>query len=401
MMNGGALEGVKILDCTQILAGPFCTMMLGDMGADVIKIEKPAGGDDTRRMGPPFVGDTAAAFLMVNRNKRSVALDLKSEEGIAVFHRLVEWADVLVENLRPGAMTKLGLGYEQLKSKNPKLVYCSISGFGATGPYKDRSGFDLVAQGMSGHMSFTGHPDSEPVKVSAPITDLNAGMFAVYGILSAYIHALRTGDGQYVDTSLLESGIAYTVWESAGLWVDGVVPGPVGSRHRMTAPYQAYRTADGHVNIGVANQNTWARFCAAITRPDMRDDPRFSNNADRVRNLQSLRKEIERTLGKKSTADWCEILTAGGVPSGPIYDLAQVYGDEHVKARGMEMDIDHPTLGPIKNVGPAVKLSATPGTLRRPPPDLGQHTDAVLEELGYSAGEIASLRESGAAGARG
>lgn len=297
-------------------------------------------------------------------------------------------------------MTKLGLGYDDLKGNNPKLVYCSISGFGATGPYKDRAGFDLVAQGMSGHMSFTGHPDSAPVKVSAPITDLNAGMFAVYGILSAYIHALRTGEGQYIDTSLIESGIAYTVWESAGLWVDGDVPGPVGSRHRMTAPYQAYSTADGHVNVGVANQNTWARFCDAIARPDMRDDPRFSNNADRVRNLRLLRTEIERTLGNKSTAEWCEVFTYKDVPSGPIYNLAQVYGDEHVKARGMEMDIDHPTLGPIKNVGPATKLSATPVVLRRPPPDLGQHTDSVLTQMGFSNEEIAAMRESGAVGAR-
>ena len=399
-MNVGALDGVKVLDCTQILAGPFCTMLLGDMGADVVKIEKPAGGDDTRRMGPPFVGDTAAAFLMVNRNKRSVALDLKSEDGKAVFGRLVDRADVLVENLRPGAMRGLGLGYDDLKARNPRLVYCTISGFGATGPYKDRAGFDLVAQGMSGHMSFTGHPDSPPVKVSAPITDLNAGMFATYGILSAYVHALRTGEGQYVDTSLIEGGIAYTMWESAGLWFDGEVPGPVGSRHRMTAPYQAYRTADGHVNVGVANQNTWARFCEAIVRPDMRDDPRFFNNADRVRNLVALRTEIEKTLAAHATAEWCERLGANNVPSGPIYDLAQVYGDEHVKAREMEMDIDHPTLGPIKNVGPAAKLSVTPATLRLPPPDLGQHTDAVLSGLGFSDKEIAAMRESGAAGAR-
>ena len=399
-MKPGSLDGLKILDCTQILAGPFCTMLLGDMGADVIKIEKPFGGDDTRRMGPPFVGDTAAAFLMVNRNKRSLALDLKSDEGIAVFHRLVNWADVLVENLRPGAMAGLGLGYEQLKERNPKLIYCSISGFGATGPYKDRSGFDLVAQGMSGHMSFTGHPDEPAVKVSAPITDLNAGMFAVYGILSAYIHVLRTGEGQYVDTSLIEGGIAYTMWESAGLWFDGEIPSPVGSRHRMTAPYQAYRTVDGHVNIGVANQNTWARFCEAVDRPDMRDDPRFFTNADRVRNLDVLKTEIERTLDKKETAYWCERLSAKNVPSGPIYDLSEVYTDDHVKSRLMEMDIEHPSLGPIKNVGPAVKLSITPATLRRPPPDLGQHTDQVLSELGFSEREITSIRESGAAGPR-
>ena len=315
-MNPAALEGVVVLDCTQILAGPFCTMLLGDMGADVIKVEKPSGGDDTRRMGPPFVGETAAAFLMVNRNKRSVALDLRSDGGREAFLKLAARADVLVENLRPGAMARLGLSYDDLSGLNPRLVYCSISGFGASGPYRERPGFDLVAQGMSGHMSFTGHPDAPPVKVSAPMTDLNAGMFAVYGILSAYVHALRTGQGQYVDTSLLEAGIAYTIWESAGLWYGGEVAGPVGSRHRMTAPYQAYRTADGHVNVGVANQNTWARFCRALNRPDLRDDPRFFTNADRVRNLKVLGTEIEKTLAGADTATWCERFAEGAVPSG-------------------------------------------------------------------------------------
>ena len=399
-MKPGALDGVRVLDCTQILAGPFCTMLLGDMGADVIKVEKPSGGDDTRRMGPPFVGDTAAAFLMVNRNKRSVALDLRSDGGRGAFLRLAARSDILVENLRPGSMARLGLGYEDLAGLNPRLVYCSISGFGATGPYSERPGFDLVAQGMSGHMSFTGHPGSPPVKVSVPITDLNAGMLAVYGILSAYVHALRTGEGQLVDTSLMEGGIAYTVWESAGLWYGGETAGPVGSRHRMTAPYQAYRTSDGHVNVGVANQNTWARFCRAIDRPDLRDDPRFFTNADRVRNLEALGREIEKTLSGGTTARWCERLTAGGVPSGPIYDIAEVYGDEHVRARGMEMEIDHPPLGTIRNVGPAAKLSATPAALRRPPPDLGADTGAVLAEAGYSEAEIAALTGSGAAGPR-
>ncbi|MBM3945313.1 MAG: CoA transferase, partial [SAR202 cluster bacterium] len=256
-MSGFALDGVRVLDCTGILAGPFCTMLLGDMGADVIKVERPGGGDDTRRMGPPFLGGDAVAFLMVNRNKRGIVLDLKSEDGIAVFRKLATQSDILVENLRPGAMKKLGLGYDDLKKENPGLVYCSISGFGGSGPYKDRTGFDLVAQGMSGVMSITGHPGAPPAKVGVPIADLNGGMYATYGILSAYINRLRTGQGQLVDTSLLEGALAYTVWESATYFATGQTPGPVGSAHRMTAPYQAFRTSDGYINIGAANQGTW------------------------------------------------------------------------------------------------------------------------------------------------
>lgn len=398
MVGKHALDGVRILDCTQILAGPFCTMLLADMGADVIKIEKPAGGDDTRRMGPPFVEDTAASFLMVNRNKRSITVDLKNENGIHIFKELAKQSDILVENLRPGTMEKLGLSYNDMKLIKPDLVYCSISGFGATGPYSKRPGFDLVAQGMSGHMSFTGHPDSEPVKLSVPISDLNAGMFAAYGILSAYINKLKTGEGQYLDTSLLEAGIAYTMWESASLFYEDVVPTPVGSRHRMAAPYQAYNTANGYINIGVANQGTWIRLCDAMGRVEMKDDPRFSTNAKRVENLSVLKTEIEKTLRHHDTEYWWNQFIEFKVPSGPIYDMKQVYEDQHVQARGMELDIKHPSLGDIKNVGFGVKLSETPASVRMPPPDLGQHNNEVLESIGFTESDIARLQQGGGLG---
>jgi|TARA_B100001750_G_scaffold236380_1_gene240136 crotonobetainyl-CoA:carnitine CoA-transferase CaiB-like acyl-CoA transferase len=393
-----ALDGVQILDCTQILAGPFCTMLLADMGADVIKIEKPAGGDDTRRMGPPFVDDTAAAFLMVNRNKRSITVDLKNENGIYIFKELAKKSDILVENLRPGTMEKLGLSYSEIRSIKPEIVYCSISGFGATGPYSKRSGFDLVAQGMSGHMSFTGHPDSEPVKLSVPISDLNAGMFAAYGILSAYINRLKTGEGQYLDTSLLEAGIAYTMWESASLFYEDVIPTPVGSRHRMAAPYQAYSTSDGYINIGVANQGTWIRLCDSMDRAEMKDDPRFSTNAKRVENLSILKVEIEKTLQQHDTEHWWNQFIKFNVPSGPIYDMKQVYEDKHVQAREMMLDIKHPSLGDIKNVGFGVKLSGTPASVRMPPPDLGQHNQEVLESMGFKESDIARLKQTGGLG---
>ena len=251
------LEGVVVLDCTQVMAGPFCTLLLADMGADVIKVERPDGGDDSRRMGPPFIEGRAAAFLAINRNKRSLALNLRSSEGKDVLKRLAKRADVMVENYRPGALERLGLGYRDISSINPSIVYCSISGFGQTGPYRERGGFDLVAQGMSGLMSVTGTPDGPPAKVGVPITDLTAGMYAAYGILSAYVHRLRTGEGQWVDTSLLEAGMAYTFWESSVYFATGQIPGPLGSAHRLSAPYQALRTRDGYLTLGAATQSTW------------------------------------------------------------------------------------------------------------------------------------------------
>jgi crotonobetainyl-CoA:carnitine CoA-transferase CaiB-like acyl-CoA transferase len=390
-----ALDGVQVLDLTQIMAGPFCTMLLADMGADVVKVEKPAGGDDIRRMGPPFVSGESAAFLAINRNKRSIVVDLKDKQGVELVLSLARRSDVLVQNFRPGTLDRMGLGYEQVRSLNPALVYCTISGFGSTGPYAQRAGFDLVAQGMSGLMSVTGHPGAAPAKVGVPITDLNAGMFATYGILTAYIRRLKTGRGQHVDTSLLESGVAYTFWESAVYFATGQVPAPVGSAHRLTAPYQAFRTSDGYINIGAANQPNWERLCRAIDRDELIEDPRFVEPADRMNNLTELVATLEKTFLAKSSARWLEALEKAGVPAGPIYDMAQVYDDPQVQAREMVVEMDHPVAGRIKNIGIPVKLSETPGSVRRPAPTLGQHTDEVLADLGYSEAEVDRLRAEG------
>jgi crotonobetainyl-CoA:carnitine CoA-transferase CaiB-like acyl-CoA transferase len=365
------------------------------MGADVIKIERPDGGDDSRRMGPPFIAGESAAFLAMNRNKRSLALDLKTEEGKDLFRRLAQRADVLVENFRPGTMEKLGLGDEALREVNPGIIYCSISGFGQTGPYRSRGGFDLVAQGMSGLISVTGHPGGPPTKVGVPISDLNAGIYAAYGVLSAYIHRLKTGRGQRIDTSLLEGGIAYTFWESAIYFATGKLPEPMGSAHRLNAPYQVFRTKDGSISLGAANQATWGRLCQAIDRVDLAADPRFRENAARVERYQELAAILEEIFQQDTTAGWLRRLEEAGVPAGPIYNLEQVYDDPHVRARGMVVELDHPVAGPVRQIGIPVKLSGTPGRIARPPPTLGQHTDEVLEWLGLEKSSIARLRKSG------
>ena len=388
------LEGVTVLDCTQVMAGPFCTMLLADMGADVIKVEKP-GGDDSRRMGPPFINGESAAFLGINRNKQSIVLNLRDEAHRAVFRRIARQADVVAENFRPGAMERLGLGPTQLRAERPELIYVSISGFGQTGPYAARPGYDLLAQGMSGMMSVTGYPNSPPVKVSIPLADLSAGLFAANGVLAAYIHRLKTGEGQVIDTSLLDAAIALTVWEAAEYWGSGAAPGPKGSAHRLVAPYQAMESADGYFNIGVANQANYERLCNALDRPDLLTDPRFATNPDRVRNYEALADEIQRTTRTRSSADWLARFEQAGVPAGPIFRMDEVFTNEHVLAREMVTALEHPVAGVVNNLGIPVKMSATPGQVRTPAPTLGQHTESVLRRFGASDEEAAAILERG------
>jgi crotonobetainyl-CoA:carnitine CoA-transferase CaiB-like acyl-CoA transferase len=387
-----ALDGMRVLEITQVMSGPFCGLLLADLGADVIKVEKPAG-DDSRRMAPPTINGESAAFMAINRNKRGLGLNLKAEEGRDVFRKLAAKSDVLIENFRPGTMEDLSLGYDDLSPLSPALIYCSISGFGQTGPYRERGGFDLVAQAMSGLMSITGHLDQAPVKVGVPIADLNAGIYACYAILAAYIHRLKTGQGQRIDTSLLEAGLAYTFWESAIYFATGVSPPPMGSAHRLSAPYQALRAADGYLTLGAANQRTWEKFCAVIGRQDLLADPRFATNADRTRHQRELAELLEVVFATKSVAAWLADLERAGVPAGPVYNIEQVYRDPQVQAREMVVDLEHPVAGKTKAIGIPVKLSETPGRIRRPAPTLGQHTDEILRELGLSSEAILTLRE--------
>ena len=391
----GPLSGMVVLDLTQILAGPMCTMVLADMGADVIKVEKPNGGDDNRRMGPPFIKDWSAGFLAVNRNKRSLVLDLRDEAGRGVFRRMVKEADVVVENFRPGVMQRLGIGYEELKDINSRLVYCTISGFGSTGPARNRGGFDLVAQGVSGLMSITGHPNSPPAKVGVPVTDLTAGLFGANGIMAAYIHSLKTGQGQMVDTSLMEAGVAYTVWESSVYFAEGEIPGPLGSAHRVSAPYQALRTKDGYLNLGAATQPTWEQLCRAIGREDLMDDDRFRAPWDRKAREKELAALLEGTFSTQNTEHWLQLLDEAGVVAGPIYNMEQVYRDPQVLAREMLVDTEDPDLGTIHNIGVPVKLSSTPGSIRRRAPALGEHSAEILLERGFTEEEVDGLLSAG------
>jgi formyl-CoA transferase len=374
-----ALAGLRILELTQVMAGPFCGQVLADMGADVVKIEPP-GGDSTRAA----LG--AGAFLAVNRNKRSLVLDLKSAEHQAVLHRLVASADVLLENYRPGVAARLGADWETLSELNPRLIYASVSGFGQTGPYAQRPGYDLIAQGLAGVMSVTGEPDGEPVKCGIPISDLSAGLFCALGILSAVVARERTGRGQRIDTSLFEGALALSIWETAELWGAGRVPQPLGSGHRLLAPYQALRTADGHLTVGANNQRMWRRLCETIGRPELIDDARFASNDDRMERRAELVAELEKALAARSTHEWVDVLVAAGVPCGPIHDYRQVFEDPHTQAREMEVRVDG-----MRMLGIPVKLSDTPGAVRRAAPSLGEHSREVLLEAGLSAAEIAAL----------
>lgn len=395
--NPGPLAGLKVIDLSHIMAGPTCSMLLADMGADVVKVEKIPGGDDARRMVPPAVREESAAFLIMNRNKRGIALNLKSEEGRGVLMRLLQSADVLIENYRGGTMEKMGFGYEALRARNPKLVYCSISGFGRTGPYADRGGFDLVAQGMSGLMSITGErAGGPPMKAGAPVTDITAGILACVGILAALHARASTGQGQMVDTSLFEAGIIHTYWHSAICFATGHAPGPMGSAHPLNGPYQAFPASDGWITVGAANQDNWLRLLEALEAPELRDDTRFVNNGARMRNLDILVEMLTPIFRRRTRAEWLKRLEDCGVPAGPVLDIAQMHADPQAIAREMIVETEHPTAGPTKAIGLPIKFSETPGGVRVPAPLFGQHTREVLREYGYSDAEIDQLATQGA-----
>jgi formyl-CoA transferase len=388
-----ALDGLRVIDLTQAMAAPYCTMNLADMGADVIKVEPP-GGEETRR-GSVQKNGHSGSFNAINRNKRGLTVDLKRPEGVEIIHRLARTADVFVQNYRPGAAQRLGVAYEDLKRLNGRLIYCSISGFGATGPYASRGGYDLIAQGMSGIISVTGEEGGRPAKAGVPLSDLAAGLFGAYGILSALEYRERTGEGQFVDTSLLEAAMALTVWESTEYWSTGRTPQALGSAHRLAAPYQALRAGDGWFTVGANNDKLFEAFCRAIARPELLTDERFKARDRRLQNRRVLAAEIEKTTTKESRAHWLARLDAEGVPAGPINTYPEALSDPHTLARNMVVDLEHPGAGPIKNLGVPVKLSDTPGAVDRPAPLLGEHNEEILTELGYDATERQALRSHG------
>lgn len=385
------LEGVKVLDLTTVMAGPYCSMTLGDMGAEVIKVENFPEGDASRRFDPK-VNDESYCFAVLNRNKKSIALDLKDPRGKEIFMRLAAKADIITENFRPGVIKKLGVDYDAVKQINPGIIYASMSGFGQTGPYGKKGGFDIVAQGMSGIMMMTGYPGGRPAKVGIAMNDIASGVTALYGILGAYIGKLKSGHGQYLETSLLEAGLAWTHWEFGAYFGSGELPTATGTRHRRSTPYQAYKTQDGYVTVGANNNKLWTNFCTMVcNKPEWMTDPRFKDLPARLKNIDELEKEIESVFATQSTAHWVEKLDAAAVPGGPVYTYDQIMSDPHIKARRMVADLDHPKIGPMKTLGLPIKSTGELTAIRTAAPWLGQHTNDVLRGLGYADAEIAAL----------
>jgi len=389
-----ALEGIRVLDLTRALAGPFCTLMLGDNGADVIKIEIPGSGDDTRKWGPPFIGDESAYFLSINRNKRSLTLNLQDPKAQEVFLKLAKESDVVVENFTPGVMERFGLGYEAVKAVSPNVVYCSISGFGQDGPYKSRPAYDQIMQGVGGLMSITGEPDGEPQKIGIAVTDIGAGMWSAFAITSALHHREKTGEGQYIDVSMLDAQVAWLTYQAAYFFANDEPPKRMGAAHPTLVPYQAFMCNDGkYINVAVGSERIWERFCQGMGREDLKDHPDYAVNSVRVAHRGAMVSMLQEIFLTRPVAEWVTDLQAVNVPCGPINDLADVFSDPQVLARDMYQEMPHPTLGTIKQTGLPIKFSRTPGGLDRHPPLLGEHNQEILSSLGYSDADVQNLKD--------
>ncbi|HYF59466.1 MAG TPA: CoA transferase [Burkholderiaceae bacterium] len=388
---------MRVLELAQIMAGPTAGMMLADMGAEVIKVEKIPGGDDSRAYREPRVNGVSAPFMILNRNKRGIALDLKHPDGHAALLRMIDRADVLIENYRPGTMERLGLGWETLHARAPGLIYCTVTGYGLTGPLSSKGGFDLIAQGFAGLMSITGEPGGPPAKPGNSVADINSGILAATGIIAAYVHRLKTGRGQRVDTSLMEAALQQTYWHAAIFFATGRSPAALGSGHVLTAPYQAFRARDGWLNIGGANQTNWERICEVLGHPEWRADPRFADNSARMANLPALVEAMQAVLGTRDRDDWIAAFDAAGVPAGPVHSVGEALSHPQVLARDMVVELEHPVAGATRAVGAPVKFSETPCSVERHAPSLGEHTREVLAEFGYDEAAIDALLASGAA----
>ena len=384
-----SLKGIRVLEMSQIMAGPTCGLLLADLGAEVIKIEKTPGGDDTRRFLPPDINGEAAAFMMMNRNKKGIALNLKDKDGIEIFKRMVKHSDVVLENFRKGTLDKLGIGYDVISKINPKIILCEISGYGRTGPYADKGGFDLVAQGMSGLMSITGESkEKPPMKVGAPITDITAGLLATSGILAALVHRNKTGEGQKVDTSLFEAGIVHTYWQSAIAGATGASPGPLGSAHPLTAPYQAFKTKDKWITVGASNQNTWLMLLKAIDRLDLQENEMFSSNFNRKKNITKLVDILNSELIKKTSDEWLKIFDDHGLPCGPINSINEMFVDPQTIEREMIIEVDNNKAGKSKAIGMPIKFSKSKTEKSKGAPNLGEHTKEIMKIFDYNDDQI-------------
>jgi crotonobetainyl-CoA:carnitine CoA-transferase CaiB-like acyl-CoA transferase len=389
------LDGFRVLDLSRFMSGPYTTMVLAELGADVVKVERFPEGDDSRRLSPKVNGESYP-FGMPNRSKRSLALDLKSPAGRDVFLRLAAESDLVIENFRPGVVGRLGIDYDAVRAVRADILYCSISGFGQTGPYRDRPGFDILAQGVGGFLRMTGRPDGTPTKVGVAINDIAAGATAIYSIMAAQMLRQRSGEGQFIDISLVDAGLAWTLWEAGAYFGSGEVPAPSGTRHRRSTPYQAYRTADGYVTIGANNDRLWQRFCNdVVQRSEWLEDPRFVTLPDRMANIDELEREIEKITTTRTTAEWVEICDKAGIPGGPVLSYDETLADQHVIARDMVVDLDHPIIGPMRTVGTGARFSGIDFKVRGSAPWLGQHTAEVLAERGLGDEEIATLFEDG------